>query len=155
MDRIKVFRNGIFVIFLQFIILNSLACKEKYPGKTMPLINPEIDYDYDKMIDAQKDQPLDETSYDYSLEIMKAEKEFLKKCKTINDDNSLIGEWKLVDKAGKEIKNHSFLFNEFISISKYKNDIVLDNWGNRSVLYLGNKDRYYIDIDINSWFKEL
>lgn len=144
MDGIKLFQNVILYIFLHFFILHTLVCKEYFLEKTMPLIKSEIDYDYDKMIDAQKDQPLEDTSYEYSLEIMKAEKEFLKNCSSINLDDELIGDWRLVDKNDTVIKNHSFLFNEFISISKYKNDFVLDNWGNRSLLYLGSNNRYYI-----------
>ncbi len=140
----KTFRSIILGVFLQVFILNTLACKDNFPRKTMPLVKSEIEYDYDKMIDAQKDQPSDKTSYDYSLVIINAEKEFLKKCKTINNDKSLIGDWKLFDEEGNEIKNHSFYFNEFISISKYKDNIVLDNWGNRSVLYRGSNNRYYI-----------
>ena len=144
MDGIKLYHNIILSIFLQVFMLNTLACKENYPHKTMPLINLEIGYDLDKMIDAQKDFPSDDTSYEYALDIIKSEKEFLKNCEIVNEDNDLLGDWKLVDNKGTEIKKHSFLFNEFISISKYKNDFVLDNWGNRSFLYQGNNNRYYI-----------
>ena len=144
MDGVRIIQKVILLVVLQISILNSLSCKEYALDKIMPIIDSEIEYDYYKMIDAQKDHPADINSINYSLEIMKAEKEFLKKCKTIQDDDSLIGVWRLVDKNGKNIKNHSFLFNEYILISKYINDIVLDNWGNRSVLYLGNNNRFYI-----------
>lgn len=144
MDGIKIIRNIILLVLLQISILNSLSCEEHSHDKTMPIINSEIEYDYNKMIDAQKDHPSDETSFNYSLEIMKAEKVFLKSCKTIQEDDSLIGDWRLVDNMGISVKKHSFLFNEYISISKYKNEIVLDNWGNRSVLYLGANNRYYV-----------
>ena len=144
MDGIKNFHKGIFYILLYFCILSSLSCKEKFPEKKIPLLQTEVEYDYIKMIDAQKDHPVDETSYDYSLKIIKEEKEFLKQCESISDDNSLIGSWKLVNAESKEIKNNSFLFNELISISKYNESIVLDNWGNRSILYHGSNNRYYI-----------
>lgn len=144
MDGIKFYTNVITYIFLQFFILNSLACKEIYQERTYPLINSEIEYDYEKMIDAQKDYPLDNTSYVYSLEIMKAEKEFLKGCNVIKGNDSLIGDWDLVDSTGMKIRKNSYLFNDYISISKYENNIVLDNWGNRSLLYLGSNNRYYI-----------
>ena len=55
MDGIKLYHNIILSIFLQVFMLNTLACKENYPHKTMPLINLEIGYELDKMIDVQKD----------------------------------------------------------------------------------------------------
>lgn len=144
MDRVKQYFNIFLYVFFHFFIVTSLSCTEKAPVKNFPLIDSEIQYDYDRMIDAQKDNPLDKNSYEYSKKIINAEKEFLKNCSSINENNSLIGNWKLVDRNGSLIKNHSFLFNELISISKYENKLVLDNWGNRSVLYQGNENRYYI-----------
>ncbi len=144
MDRIKSIQILNICITLMFIVLNSLSCTEKNPKYYLPLLDSEIEYDYDKMIDAQKDYPSDSNSYKYSQIIIKDEKEFLKKCKKINNDKSLIGEWRLINSNGDEISKHSFLFNNLISISEYKNEIVLDNWGNRSVLYVGSDNRYYI-----------
>lgn len=144
MAGIKNVRNGFLFIFLHAFVITSLACKEKFPESRISLLDSEVNYDYELMIDAQKDSPSNETSYEYSLKIIKAEKDFLKRCLTITDNEELIGNWNLVDNDGKEIRNHSFLFNEHIIITKYKNEIVLDNWGSRSLLYSGNDNRYYI-----------
>lgn len=137
------FMKRIVLIFFLFLFISfSLECSDyKYSFSLLP---SEINYDYDKMIDAEQDIPSDNTSYMYSRNILEKEKSFLNTCNRISEDSSLIGEWKLIDSEGNKINKHSYYFNNAISIHSYNNELVLDNWGNRSILYLGDENRYYI-----------
>lgn len=145
MDRINVFSSvrKLFFFIIYFFVLFSLECIE-INNSILPLLPSEINYDYERMIDAEKDNPTDKTSYEYSLEIIKKEKEFLKTCKRLNKKKELIGEWNLVDSYGNEIENYSYYFENQISISLFSSELVLDNWGNRSFIYEGDVERFYI-----------
>lgn len=145
MDRINVFSSvrKLFFFIIYFFVLFSLECIE-INNSILPLLPSEINYDYERMIDAEKDNPTDKTSYEYSLEIIKKEKEFLKTCKRLNKKKELIGEWNLVDSYGNEIENYSYYFENQISISLFSSELVLDNWGNRSFIYEGDAERFYI-----------
>ena len=111
MDRINVFSSvrKFFFFIIYFFVLFSLECIE-INNSILPLLPSEINYDYERMIDAEKDNPTDKTSYEYSLEIIKKEKEFLKTCKRLNQKKELIGEWNLVDSYGNEVENYSYYF---------------------------------------------
>lgn len=139
----NLFQKKCIFFIVQFFILFSIKSTE-IKMDSLSLLNSEVDYDYNKMIDAEKDQPTIEGSYEYSMKIIDAEKEFLKSCGRIKKDESIMGEWNLLDSNGNSIEKHSYYFNNRISISEYNNEIVLDNWGNRSFLYLGEYNRYYI-----------
>ena len=145
MDRINVFSSvrKFFFFIIYFFVLFSLECIE-INNSILPLLPSEINYDYERMIDAEKDNPTDKTSYEYSLEIIKKEKEFLKTCKRLNQKKELIGEWNLVDSYGNEVENYSYYFENQISISLFSSELVLDNWGNRSFIYEGDAERFYI-----------
>ena len=143
MDRIEknIILKKIIFLFIQVFVFFDLNCIENV---SYPLLLSEVNYDYEKMLDAEKDTPIDKTSYEYSLNILRKEKNFLNSLRHINENPALTGEWKLTNKDGKQVVRHSYYFNNEIFIQSYNKELVLDNWGNRSLLYEGEDSRYYI-----------
>lgn len=131
-------------ILLSIILgaFSSLNC-QTFRSNDIPLFSSEVNYDITLMLDAQKDFPLNEHSVLYADQIIKAEEDFLKECNKL-ESSPYVGIWKLTDQQGNLVARHSLYFNNSIEISIYKNNIVFDNWGNRSFLYAGNNGRLYI-----------
>ena len=130
-------------ISLFFILSVSLFCEEKCL-KEYPVYENEVVYDFELMFDGQQDMPEISGSYEYSMGISEMEKTFLTECETLLPDGSFEGKWYLVDDEGTVIRKNSVYFNYLTEILTYNNELYLDNWGNRSLLYKGNDDRFYI-----------
>jgi hypothetical protein len=134
----------LFIIILT-ISLNAFADKKKIKEiKTeYPLLEDEINYDIDKLIEGLDEK--DDELYNYAQDIIHKEHDFLNtKEKVSYDDLKYIGNWKLVDKKGNEIERNYLNFDEWIVIKERKSVMVLSNFTGSSSIYKGENGRYYI-----------
>lgn len=103
------------------------------------ILEDEVIYDIDFMLDSDN---LDK--YDEYLRIIEQERNFLNNCQKVKEDNGITGNWILVNRENIEQKKVGYSLCELTEIGKYNDYIFLDNYGNRSFLYLSDKGRLYI-----------